>query len=927
MPGIGRDRWQVLSPLLDQGLELTGAQRAAWLESLRAKDPALAGELQTLLEERDALSRDGFLEGAAAALPPRSSLEGQTIGHYTLVSLIGQGGMGSVWLARRSDGLFEGVAAVKLLNAELVGRGGEERFKREGGILARLTHPHIAHLVDAGVSAAGQPYLVLEHVDGEHIDRHCDGAGLGIEARIRLFLDVLAAVEHAHAHLIVHRDLKPSNVLVRGDGEVKLLDFGIAKLLESDAGGGEATSITREGGRALTPEYAAPEQLTGGPITTATDVYSLGVLLHLLLGGGHPAGPALRSPAELLRAIVDSEPPRLSDAAADATARTAGDAAAHRATRNRLRRALRGDLDTIVAKALKKDPRERYASVASLADDLERYLKDEPISARPDTLAYRAAKFVRRNRTAVALAGAAVVALGAGLVGTLTQARRADHEAHAASAERDFALRQLSRAEAINELNAFLLSDAAPSGKPFTVGDLLARASQVAEREHGETAENRVEILVTIGRQYQTLDEHDKARRTLGKAYELAGRLQEPSIRARAACALAGAISAAGETERAEKLIREGLGQLPDDPQFALHRAFCLLRGSEVAREGGDVQAGVERARAAQRLLAGSHLASASMELTVSIEVAEAYRMAGRDRDAAAAFREAMERLSSLGREKTEQAGTLLNNWGLAVDRLGRPLEAEQLFRRAIAISSADGTERSVSPMLLNNLARELRELGRLSEAADYAERAYTEARRAGDQIVVNQALFERARVYRERHDLARAANTISELEPRLRRMLGRGHVAFASLELEQALLAQARGDLPAAKAGADRAVAIAEASTQHALYLTQILLRRSDLELQTHLLEEARADAARALGLSQTTAEPGTFSSWHGRACLALGRALRAQGKLDEASTALASALEHLEASLGADHPETREARQLAAPVSPFPSRSRSLK
>jgi len=825
MSGLGRDRWQAVSPYLDRALELAGDERVAWLELLRAQDPTLAADLLALLAERTALSQEGFLEGRAPIPLPSASLAGQTIGAYTLVSIIGQGGMGSVWLARRSDGRFQGKAAVKLLNASLVGHAGEERFRREGSILARLVHPHIAHLVDAGVSPTGQPYLVLEYVEGEQIDRYCDAKALGIEARVRLFLDVLTAIAHAHANLIVHRDLKPSNVLVGTDGQVKLLDFGIAKLIEGETAG-EATALTREGGRALTPEYAAPEQVTGGPITVATDVYALGALLYLLLSGRHPAGEARRSAAELLRAIVDTEPPRLSDAAKDPKARQ-----------------LKGDLETIVAKALKKQPQERYVSVTAFADDLKRYIDHEPISARPDTLAYRAAKFVRRNRAPVVLATLAVLALGGGLVGTLSQARRAteqaaraDQEARAAGEQRDFALRQLSRAEAINDLNAFLLSDAAPSGKPFTVGDLLSRAEQIVERDNGETDENRVEILVAIGWEYQSRDEDDKARQVLGRAYELAGKLPEPSMRAKAACALAGSVVRAGEGERAEKLIQEGLKALPNEPQFALDRAFCLLRGSKVAREGGDVNAGIERVQAAQRLLTEPRLASALMELRVSMELAESYRMAGRHREAAAAFQQAFERLSSLGRDETERAGTLLNNWALAIELLGRPLEAERLYRRAVGLSSADGTERGVSPMLLNNLARTLRELHRLSEAGRYAERAYEDARRAGDDVVINQSLVVRASVYRERGDLARAARMLSELEPRWRRMLPRGNAAFAALASEQALLAQARGDLPAAKAAADQAVAIADASTQRVDSLPRMLVRRASLELQLRL-------------------------------------------------------------------------------------------
>ena len=235
------------------------------------------------------------------------------IGPYTLISVIGHGGMGSVWLAKRNDGRFDRQVAVKFLNIALVGHGGEERFKREGTILGRLSHPNIAELIDAGLSSTGTPYIVLEFVEGDHIDRYCDRHQLAIEARVQLFLSVISAVAHAHANLIVHRDLKPSNVLVSKDGTVKLLDFGIAKLLEGDAQDGSATQLTVQGGRAMTPEYAAPEQITGAPVTTATDVYALGVLLYVLLTGQHPTGAATHSPAELVKAIVDTEPKRISD--------------------------------------------------------------------------------------------------------------------------------------------------------------------------------------------------------------------------------------------------------------------------------------------------------------------------------------------------------------------------------------------------------------------------------------------------------------------------------------------------------------------------------------------------------------------------------------------------------------------------------------
>lgn len=321
--------------------------------------------------------------------------------------------MGTVWLAERSDGRFQRRVAIKFLNFA-VAETGAERFKREGQIVGRLVHPHIAQMIDAGVTPAGQPYLVLEYCEGEQVDRYCDSEKLDIEARVRLFLDVLGAVAQAHANLIVHRDIKPSNVIVSANGDVKLLDFGIAKLLADDGAPGD-TLLTVENSAGFTPQFAAPEQIMGGAITTATDVYALGVLLYLLLSGQHPAGSSTRSAAELVKAITEAEPPRASDAAFSRQGEAATAAANRGASPDKLRRQLRGDLDIIVGTALKKVPQERYPSVSAFADDLRRYLSHEPIKARPDSIGYRAAKFLRRNRTAVALVIIVVTSLSVGL--------------------------------------------------------------------------------------------------------------------------------------------------------------------------------------------------------------------------------------------------------------------------------------------------------------------------------------------------------------------------------------------------------------------------------------------------------------------------------------------------------------------------------
>jgi serine/threonine-protein kinase len=911
MSKLSPDQWQAISPRLDEALEMTVEQRASWFSLLRTENPTLASQIEILLEEHRVLSEEGFLDEQPAELAGTSGLAGQTFGVYTLISPLGQGGMGTVWLAERNDGRFERRVAVKVLNIALMGKGGEERFKREGRFLGRLTHPHIAELIDAGVSKAGQPFLVLEYTDGDHIDRYCDQHSLDIGARVRLFLDVLQAVSQAHANLIVHRDLKPSNILVRTDGQAKLLDFGIAKLLESEGQTGEPP-LTLEGGRAMTPQYAAPEQLSGGPVTTATDIYALGVLLYVLLTGRHPAGIGPHTAASLVKAILDTDPIRPSDVVApiQMNEEVASTAARRSTTPDRLSRLLRGDLDTIIAKTLKKEPAERYSSVTALADDLRRYLRNEPISARPDTLAYRGTKFVRRHSVAVALATLAFVGTAAGVVGTVVQGRKA-------SAQRDFALHQLARAESINDLDNFLLSDAAPSGKPFTAIELLQRAEHVVERQQTTNSANRAELLTSIGRKYVDLDEDGKAREILEQAYQVSRGLPDPAVRAQVACAL-GSAFARRDLARAEALIQEGLRELPDESQFTLDRASCLLSGSWIARERDSSKDAIARSEAARDLLATSPLRSENTDLRVQLSLADSYQAAGQYRNANSAYEHVFTLLSALGRDDTETAATLFNNWAFALQLFGRPLEAEKYYRRAIEISRADNSEEGVSPMLMTNYARTLRELGRHEEAAGYADRAYVKAQHSGNQVVIIQSLFVGTRIYREQGNLDRAEAMLSELEPRLRKAYPPGNLAFATLDTERALVALARGDANTAQQKTNQATEITEAALKASQgredSLARVLVPRSDIERQIGRTDDAARDAAKAVSILQKTAEPGTFSSYLGHAYFSLGLALQAQGKTEDARAAFRSAAEHLQGSLGPEYPDTRSAWKQAA-------------
>ena len=416
MFSFNADLWRTLSPLLDRALELDEPGRQALLASLKRERPDVSRRLESLLNDYERLLASEFLESVdAIGEIPGPTLAGRTIGAYTLDIPLGVGGMGTVWRGHRSDGRFEGFVAIKLLNLALLDVGGDGRFRREGTLLARLAHPHIARLLDAGVTSGGQPFLVIEYVDGIRIDRFADQHNLDPLERLTLFLQVVEAVAHAHANLVIHRDLKPSNILVAADGSIKLLDFGVGRLIEDHA----PPENTRTGAaaRAFTPEYAAPEQVRGDTVTTATDIYALGVLLYVLLTGRHPTGEGSRTPADHVRTVTEREPVRASDAVRDGDrADTVERAARRRHTPDRLTRMFRGDVDNVLAKALEKDPARRYGSVTALADDLRRFLNHEPLSVRGTSWQHRAMKFMRRHRWPVAAGVAAIVMLAAGLL-------------------------------------------------------------------------------------------------------------------------------------------------------------------------------------------------------------------------------------------------------------------------------------------------------------------------------------------------------------------------------------------------------------------------------------------------------------------------------------------------------------------------------
>nr|MDQ2735719.1 serine/threonine protein kinase [Pseudomonadota bacterium] len=502
--------WAEAMAAFDTWAELLEPERAAWLGAMAQAKPELHARVASLIRADEEAEDGSFLRpGITPADLPASTMVGRQLGPWLIERLIGSGGMGQVWLASRTDGLYEGLAAIKLMRLSALDAGANARFAREGQLLGRLSHPNIARLLDAGVNEAGDRYLVLEYVDGERIDRYCDQRRLTIAQRIALFIVVCEAVAHAHENLVVHRDLKPSNIFVTSDGHVKLLDFGVAKLLADDAeNAGDASELTRSGGAAMTPEYASPEQLSGGTVTTATDVYGLGLVLFALLNGSRPFGEE-GTPTPALADRLHTEPKALwslpSDA--DAAERIATARGVHPAA---LRKALHGDVAVTIGKAIKANPVERYRSVPDFADDLQRTLDLRPIAARPDSTAYRSAKFVRRHWFGVGAAALIVLAVAGGVTGTLVKQREAERQAREAQ-------RQAQRAVAVKQFLLDLFGEARSAVKAngtqareATINDMLSAGADRIDRSFVSQPEIRDEIFDVLTDLYSETDDREK---------------------------------------------------------------------------------------------------------------------------------------------------------------------------------------------------------------------------------------------------------------------------------------------------------------------------------------------------------------------------------------------------------------------------------
>lgn len=887
--------WGRLNALLDELLDMEAGARTQRLALLRSEDPALADEAARLLDDRVAIHEQQFLEGNVLPYSPA----GRVVGGYTLERAIGEGGMGSVWLARRSDGRFDGFAAIKLLNRGALGREGLDSLRREATALARLAHRNITYLIDVGVDA-DRPYLVLEYVEGEPIDRWCDARQLDVAARIRLFLQVLEAVSHAHGRMILHRDLKPSNVLVTAEGTVKLLDFGIAKLLEGAGRIAPPSDLTRLHGGALTPDYAAPEQMLRTELTMATDVYALGVMLYVLLTGAHPTAGDACTPLERLRDLAEREPTPASEGALGAMPLFA--------------RALRGDLDNVLAKALKKSPTERYITVAAFADDLKRHLDHQPVSARPDSQIYRLRKFVRRHRLPVAAASIATMALLVGTAGTAWQAIEAGKEREEARLQRDDARYQSRRAEAASDfLSTLLVSDGGPERRVLSTIDRLNLGVELLEKQYSADPAFAGRMLIQLGNQFRNVTDTQRAVQVMTRAYELGRSANDRELMALALCASSFAQEAAEIGERrADALVEaQRLMQELARPSTAL-KVDCLQAQAWQSHKSGDNATAVSRLLAAKRELEANgeiHRPTYSLILTLLSSV---YIDEGQPARGLAMYDLIRDVHERYGRGGTAAHLVILQNRAAALYYLGeiRSALAQRLdINRRLSQLDPAG---AVPVFYSVNHARVLLRLRRADEALPFARAAVDRARRGGNPFMLKHALSTLADASLQLGDMSGALAAVDEAE----NLVGQGPQRRDSAVLIDNLAARvdlARGQTANARARIDSALQAVGYPQGDPVNITDdLLITAADIALRDGRAAAAEEYARAALSVTEGMARGPETSADVGEALLRLADALVAQRKYADAMLLVERAERCLSNGLGPDHALTQRARTI---------------
>lgn len=910
--------WPELLRLLDTALDMAEAERESWLAAVPV---ARQSQLRELLSSRRALESADFLVKPAALpgareLPSSTAQAGQRVGPWRLLREIGEGGMGSVWLADRDDGGLKRQVALKLPRLSWQ-RGLPERLARERDILAPLEHAHIARLYDAGLDAKGRPWLALEYVQGQPIDEHARDKSLDLRQRVHLLIQVCDAVAYAHSRLVIHRDLKPANILVTNDGQVKLLDFGIAKLVQGEKA--EATALTALSGRAMTLDYASPEQVRGEALTTASDVYSLGVVAYELLAGVRPYQLRRGSVAELEEAIQTADVPLASVAAAGPA----------------LRQGLRGGFDAILNLALKKSASERYATVAELRQDFERHLLGQPLQARPERWGQRLRRLSWRYRLALAVAAAAglallgglyaqlavMIALAAGTAAALWQRQKALEQRDSAQAERvraaqsaddaraeaERAQRAQERADAVAEFLTDLLGEA-QADAPITTGELLARAEKLAQIEAASPTQ-RAAVLHTIALMHLAYDNLNKAAELLTTAERLARSGEDTELLALVHTRQATVLARASSSE-ASRLALEHLAQQHASQPVVAHAAADAL--ADLARNNNDAVATIAWAERMKKLVMALPRPAPRLQAEALARLAYGKSLAGHSDEALSLYAESYQHLCDAHAEESGEALGVLVNWAIAELESGNPQRALQRSDQAVAVAQRRSPDGKVPATMLANRARTLLMLNRIDDAladAEYANQAAVLSGNAGAEL---HALISRADALRRAGDSAGAGALIEGAELAFQgRVAAAGPVPTGLVRL-QAMLDFDRGRLKEALQGIDQVIGSFDSTGLATSPLALALSSRADILLALAEPARAQADAQRALVVARKAQGQLPHSAATGTALRCQGEALAAQGQSAAAVAAWAEAEPLLANTLGGSHPETLRVQRL---------------
>lgn len=701
--------WQKIKAVFALAKRRPGSERADFVREACGGDTALRAKVGALLEAHDEpehlIERSDY--GVASIFNRGGAgYEGKRLGHYTIIREIGRGGMGTVYLGERADD-YRKRAAVKVVRRGMDSEDILRRFRNERQILASLEHENIARLLDGGTTDDGLPYLVMEYVEGTPVNDYCDLKRLTTNERLRIFRTVCAAVEHAHQNLVVHRDLKPSNILITSDGRPKLLDFGIAKVLNPDVSALPVERTVTEL-RLLTPDYASPEQLRGERPTTASDVYSLGVVLYGLLTGHRPYRSGDKPPHEFERAISEEEPTKPSTVVGrvKVVARRGGGEPADTITPesvstargtqpDKLRRRLAGDLDNIVLMAMRKEPRRRYASVGQFSEDIRRHLEGLPVTARKTTFKYRATKFVRRNRVGVAAAALVVLSLVGGIIATAWQAERATRQARIAAEQRDRARIEAAKAERINAFLQNMLTYADPSwyspGRGLRgdvkVIDVLRESAGRIDTELADQPEVRAEMHHTVGNTYRALGRHDLAGPHFRSALELSRRIygdEHPKV-ARDLYYMGAWLQGGDDMAAAISHYRQAIAMMRATDAENVNLPYMLQDLGASLLSDGDAATSETLGREALELFRRRY-GEEHLMVALSFErLGLVYEARGELGEAEAAYREAIERFTRLS-DRQILPGVLRSLGNLKVMK-GEYAEAEALLRESLDLT------------------------------------------------------------------------------------------------------------------------------------------------------------------------------------------------------------------------------------------------